>query len=98
MIALFNTSPDFDQERTRYQVEHIAGASGHPIQVRRRVPPWPPTATVPGEDELCREGQPSPQLLPAPAGCLSCLSRPREGLEQGLDAPVICRSLFWPGA
>lgn len=53
VIALFNTSPDFDLERTRYQVEHIAGASG----TKYRPPSCATMATYgncPGEDELCR--------------------------------------------
>jgi len=53
VIALFNTSPDFDIERTRYQVEHIAGAAG----TRYRPPACATMATYgncPGEDELCR--------------------------------------------
>lgn len=53
VIALFNTSPDFDDERTRYQVEHIAGASGTKYR-----PPSCATMTTygncPGEDDLCR--------------------------------------------
>lgn len=53
VIRLFNTSPDFDEERTRYQVEHIAGASGTQYK-----PPSCATMTTygncPGEDELCR--------------------------------------------
>lgn len=53
VIALFNTSPDFDEERTRYQVEHIAGASGTKYK-----PPSCATMTTygncPGEDELCK--------------------------------------------
>jgi DNA primase large subunit len=53
VIALFNTSPDFDEERTRYQVEHIAGSSGTTYK-----PPSCATMTTygncPGEDELCR--------------------------------------------
>lgn len=53
VIGLFNTSPDFDEERTRYQVEHIAGASGTKYK-----PPSCATMTTygncPGEDELCR--------------------------------------------
>jgi DNA primase large subunit len=53
IVSLFNTSPDFDEERTRYQVEHIAGASG-----TRYKPPACATMTTygncPGEDELCR--------------------------------------------
>lgn len=28
ILALFNVSPDFDVEKTRYQIEHISGASG----------------------------------------------------------------------
>jgi DNA primase large subunit len=53
VIALFNTSPDFDEEQTRYQVEHIAGASG-----TRYKPPSCATMTTygncPGEDDLCK--------------------------------------------
>jgi DNA primase large subunit len=53
VVSLFNTSPDFDAEKTRYQVEHIAGASG-----TRYKPPACATMTTygncPGEDELCR--------------------------------------------
>ena len=53
VIALFNTSPDFDEERTRYQVEHIAGSTGTKYK-----PPSCATMTTygncPGEDELCR--------------------------------------------
>lgn len=54
VIALFNTSPDFDMERTRYQVEHIAGAAG----TQYRPPACATMATYgncPGEDELCRK-------------------------------------------
>ncbi|VVB72069.1 DNA primase large subunit PriL [uncultured archaeon] len=53
VVALFNTSPDYDQEKTRYQVEHIAGASG----TQYRPPACATMATYgncPGEDELCR--------------------------------------------
>ena len=53
VIALFATSPDFDQERTRYQVEHIAGATG----TRYKPPACATMATYgncPGEDDLCR--------------------------------------------
>jgi DNA primase large subunit len=53
VMSLFNTSPDFDQERTLYQVEHIAGASG----TRYKPPACATMATYgncPGEDELCR--------------------------------------------
>jgi DNA primase large subunit len=53
IVSLFNTSPDFDAQRTRYQVEHIAGASGTIYK-----PPACATMTTygncPGEDELCR--------------------------------------------
>jgi DNA primase large subunit len=53
VIRLFNTSPDFEEERTRYQVEHIAGATGTQYK-----PPSCATMTTygncPGEDELCR--------------------------------------------
>ncbi|MHC1688368.1 MAG: DNA primase regulatory subunit PriL [Methanothrix sp.] len=53
IMALFNTSPDFDEEKTRYQVEHIAGASGTKYK-----PPACTTMTTygncPGEDELCK--------------------------------------------
>src|SRR5512136_153189 len=54
VIALFNTSPDFDLERTRYQVEHIAGSSG----TKYKPPSCATMATYgncPGEDELCRQ-------------------------------------------
>jgi DNA primase large subunit len=53
IVGLFNTSPDFDQEKTRYQVEHIAGASG----TKYKPPSCATMATYgncPGEDELCR--------------------------------------------
>ena len=53
VVSLFNTSPDFDAERTRYQVEHIAGASG----THYKPPACATMATYgncPGEDELCR--------------------------------------------
>ncbi|MDD4162706.1 MAG: DNA primase large subunit PriL [Methanothrix sp.] len=53
IVSLFNTSPDYDAEKTRYQVEHIAGASGTIYK-----PPACATMTTygncPGEDELCR--------------------------------------------
>jgi len=53
VVGLFNASPDFDEERTRYQVEHIAGASGTKYK-----PPSCATmltyGNCPGEDELCR--------------------------------------------
>ncbi|MBN1324583.1 MAG: DNA primase large subunit PriL [Methanotrichaceae archaeon] len=53
VMAVFNTSPDFDCERTRYQVEHIAGSSG----TRYKPPSCATMATYgncPGEDDLCR--------------------------------------------
>lgn len=53
VIGVFNTSPDFDIERTRYQVEHIAGSSG----TSYRPPSCAAMATYgncPGEDDLCR--------------------------------------------
>lgn len=53
IVGLFNTSPDFDQEKTRYQVEHIAGSSG----TRYKPPSCATMATYgncPGEDDLCR--------------------------------------------
>jgi DNA primase large subunit len=53
IVGLFNTSPDFDQEKTRYQVEHIAGSSG----TKYKPPSCATMATYgncPGEDELCR--------------------------------------------
>ncbi|MDD4653594.1 MAG: DNA primase regulatory subunit PriL, partial [Methanothrix sp.] len=54
VVSLFHTSPDFDEERTRYQVEHIAGASG----TSYKPPAFATMATYgncPGEDELCRK-------------------------------------------
>lgn len=53
VVSIFNTSPDFDLERTRYQVEHIAGASG----TKYKPPACATMATYgncPGEDDLCR--------------------------------------------
>jgi len=53
VIAIFATSPDFDPDRTRYQVEHIAGATG----TRYKPPACATMATYgncPGEDDLCR--------------------------------------------
>jgi DNA primase large subunit len=53
VVGLFNTSPDFDEERTRYQVGHIAGSSG----TRYKPPSCATMATYgncPGEDDLCR--------------------------------------------
>lgn len=53
VTGLFNTSPDFDMERTRYQVDHIAGSSG----TKYKPPSCATMATYgncPGEDDLCR--------------------------------------------
>jgi DNA primase large subunit len=53
VVEVFNTSPDFDEERTRYQVEHIAGSSG----TKYKPPSCATMATYgncPGEDELCK--------------------------------------------
>jgi DNA primase large subunit len=53
VIGVFNTSTDFDEERTRYQVEHIAGASG----TKYKPPSCSTMATYgncPGEDDLCK--------------------------------------------
>jgi len=53
VVNLFNTSPDFDPERTSYQVEHIAGSSGTKYK--------PPSCSTmmtygncPGADQLCK--------------------------------------------
>jgi DNA primase large subunit len=54
VVSIFNTSPDFDAEKTSYQVEHIAGASG----TKYKPPSCATMATYgncPGEDELCRK-------------------------------------------
>jgi len=53
VVGVFNTSPDFDEERTRYQVEHISGKGG----TRYKPPSCATMATYgncPGEDRLCR--------------------------------------------
>lgn len=53
VVAVFNRSPDFDVEKTRYQVEHIAGRGG----TAYRPPSCATMATYgncPGEDRLCR--------------------------------------------
>lgn len=53
VVSIFNTSPDFDPERTRYQVEHIAGATG----TKYKPPACATMATYgncPGEDDLCK--------------------------------------------
>lgn len=52
IIAMFNVSPDFDIEKTRYQIEHISGSSGTDYK--------PPSCSTMrtygncyGADELC---------------------------------------------
>lgn len=53
VVGVFNTSPDFNEEKTRYQVEHIAGRGG----TAYRPPSCATMATYgncPGEDRLCR--------------------------------------------
>jgi DNA primase large subunit len=53
VVGVFNTSPDFDEERTRYQVEHISGRGG----TAYKPPSCATMATYgncPGEDRLCR--------------------------------------------
>jgi DNA primase large subunit len=53
VVGVFNTSPDFNEERTRYQVEHISGKGG----TAYRPPSCATMATYgncPGEDRLCR--------------------------------------------
>lgn len=52
IISLFNVSPDFDLEKTRYQIEHISGSSGTEYK--------PPSCSTMrtygncyGADELC---------------------------------------------
>ncbi|HPT36890.1 MAG TPA: DNA primase large subunit PriL [Methanothrix sp.] len=53
VVSLFNTSPDFDPDKTHYQVEHISGASG----TKYKPPACATMATYgncPGEDELCK--------------------------------------------
>ena len=53
IINMFNISPDFDAEKTRYQIEHISGSSGTTYKP-------PACATMKtygncyGEDELCK--------------------------------------------
>ena len=53
IINMFNISPDFDVEKTRYQIEHISGSSGTTYKP-------PACATMKtygncyGEDELCK--------------------------------------------
>ncbi len=53
IMKIFNNSPDFDEEMTRYQIEHIAGSTG-----TRYAPPSCSTmityGNCPGGDELCR--------------------------------------------
>ncbi len=52
IIDLFNVSPDFDEEKTRYQIEHISGSSGE-----QYIPPSCSTmktyGNCHGPDELC---------------------------------------------
>jgi DNA primase large subunit len=54
VVALFNSSPDFDEDQTRYQVEHISGSSGTKYK-----PPSCATmityGNCRGEDELCQK-------------------------------------------
>jgi len=53
VVGVFNTSPDFDEERTRYQVDHISGKGG----TSYRPPSCATMATYgncPGEDRLCK--------------------------------------------
>lgn len=52
IIAMFNVSPDFDMDKTRYQIEHISGSSGTEYK--------PPSCSTMrtygncyGADELC---------------------------------------------
>ncbi|MCS3923711.1 DNA primase regulatory subunit PriL [Methanosalsum natronophilum] len=52
VVNMFNISPDFDEEKTRYQIEHIAGATGNTYK--------PPSCNTMktygncfGEDKLC---------------------------------------------
>jgi len=53
IVDLFNVSPDFDEEKTRYQIEHIAGSSGN-----QYTPPSCSTmktyGNCQGADELCK--------------------------------------------
>ncbi|MCQ8903272.1 MAG: DNA primase regulatory subunit PriL [Methanothrix sp.] len=53
IVGVFNNSPDFDEEMTRYQIEHIAGSTG-----TRYTPPSCSTmltyGNCPGGDEICR--------------------------------------------
>ncbi len=53
IINMFNISPDFDAEKTRYQIEHISGSSGTTY-----TPPSCDTmktyGNCYGEDELCK--------------------------------------------
>ena len=53
VVMLFNVSPDFNEEKTRYQVEHIAGSTGTTYK--------PPSCSTLitygncyGKDQLCR--------------------------------------------
>ncbi len=52
VVGMFNVSPDFDESKTRYQVEHIAGSSG----VEYSTPGCDTMKTYgncSGKDELC---------------------------------------------
>lgn len=53
VVQIFNTSPDFDEEKTRYQVGHIAGRSGTSYK-----PPSCATMSTygncPGKEKLCK--------------------------------------------
>lgn len=53
VVDMFDTSPDFDEEKTRYQVEHIAGSTGESY-----TPPSCQTmktyGNCPGEDRRCK--------------------------------------------
>jgi DNA primase large subunit len=53
IVDLFNVSPDFDDEKTRYQIEHISGASGE-----QYTPPSCSTmqtyGNCHGADDLCK--------------------------------------------
>ncbi|ADI74007.1 DNA primase, large subunit [Methanohalobium evestigatum Z-7303] len=54
IVDMFNVSPDFDEEKTRYQIEHIAGSSGSPY-----TPPSCQTMKTYGNcyggDEFCQK-------------------------------------------
>jgi len=53
VVQVFNNSPDFDEERTRYQVDHISGKSG----TTYKPPSCATMATYgncPGEEGMCK--------------------------------------------